>query len=286
MGKIKLVIIACLFLFRAAEAGTGFLFFGDFGTGEPAQYEVAKGMEKFCVTNVCQFAVLLGDNFYPTGVTGVNDPQWKSKFADPYAGLRMDFYVALGNHDYMGNVPAQIEYSAKSPYWILPARYYSFSKDVVDFFVIDTNDFHATQRAWLKEELKRSKAEWRVVVGHHPVFSYGEHGHTSGLKSLIPMLEEHADFYLAGHDHDLQVLREKGVEYVVSGAAAQLRPVGSGIKTKFAKSVLGFSHLSFDKTEAHLRMLNKLGKTEFELRYSKRQGVAPTAAVQKPVGKG
>ena len=38
--------------------------------------------------------------------------------------------------------------------------------------------------------LQASDARWKVVVGHHPVFSTGEHGSTSELmKHILPVLE-------------------------------------------------------------------------------------------------
>ena len=47
------------------------------------------------------FVVLLGDNFYEDGVASVDDPQWQTKFEDPYANIDLPFYAVLGNHDHM-----------------------------------------------------------------------------------------------------------------------------------------------------------------------------------------
>lgn len=261
----------------AQEPSVGFVFVGDTGTGTPAQHEVATAMGRYCRRiAVCQFGVLLGDNFYPAGVQSVSDPQWKTKFTDPYSDLKLEWFVALGNHDYQGNVQAQIDYSAHSPLWNLPSRYYSFSRESVDFFVIDTNDFDKKQRDWLEDELEHSQALWRIVVGHHPVFSYGQHGHSPSLiRDLLPLLESSADLYLAGHDHDKQVLKSGSVEFIISGGGAKLRPVSKGSKSLFAKSSLGFSHLLVDKGTARLQMLSTAGEVEFERIYSKRNKILP-----------
>ena len=47
-----------------------------------------------------RFVVNAGDNFYPTGVTGVNDPVWESEWGRVYRGLPegLPWYSVYGNH--------------------------------------------------------------------------------------------------------------------------------------------------------------------------------------------
>ena len=71
---------------------TGFLFFGDAGTGSKEQFQAAASMEDYCKNSKCDFVALLGDNFYPSGVTSINDPLWNSAFESPYANLSLIFY--------------------------------------------------------------------------------------------------------------------------------------------------------------------------------------------------
>jgi hypothetical protein len=65
----------------------------------------------------------------------------------------------------------------------------------------------AAQLAWLRSELKRatSACAATVVVGHHPVYSGGDHGSSPDLiASLEPLFAEFGvDGYVAGHDHML-----------------------------------------------------------------------------------
>jgi Calcineurin-like phosphoesterase len=89
----------------------------------------------------------------------------------------------------------------------------------------------AKQLAWLADVLAHSKEQWKLVFGHHPIFSAGTvHGNTPELIARIkPLLEKyHAQVYFSGHDHDLQHLKEKGgdIDYILNGAGGEPRPAG------------------------------------------------------------
>eukprot|EP00662_Eupelagonemidae_sp_cell21_P022485 gene22485-56430_t len=62
------------------------------------------------------------------------------------------------------------------------------------------------QVAWLRRELAASQAVWKVVLGHHPIYTAGSHGTTPVLLAeLDPILREFGvQFYIAGHDHNKQ----------------------------------------------------------------------------------
>ena len=48
-----------------------------------------------------KFVINTGDNFYPSGVYGVDDAVWDSEWGDVYKGLpHMRWYGTYGNHDY------------------------------------------------------------------------------------------------------------------------------------------------------------------------------------------
>ena len=92
-----------------------------------------------------QFIISVGDNFYEHGVASTDDPQWQKTFEDVYVApsLQVPWYVALGNHDYLGNCDAQIAYSRLSQRWNMPARYFTQTRPIdaataVDFFYLDT----------------------------------------------------------------------------------------------------------------------------------------------------
>eukprot|EP00920_Eleutheroschizon_duboscqi_P002088 GHVT01005269.1.p1 GENE.GHVT01005269.1~~GHVT01005269.1.p1 ORF type:complete len:1248 (+),score=185.56 GHVT01005269.1:2864-6607(+) len=73
---------------------------------------------------------VLGDNFYPYGITSVTDSHWSSTFDRVYAEAPLEqvpFYAVLGNHDYLGDAFAQVArtYSSNRGRWTLPHPWYS-----------------------------------------------------------------------------------------------------------------------------------------------------------------
>lgn len=268
--------VALLFLSLWANIGSArgldcqagkveFLAFGDFGMGNIGQKKVARAMEKFCHRSKCHFALLLGDNIYPDGVESVRDPQWKTKFEEPYSGLKLDFYPSLGNHDYHGSIEAQLDYSKENKKWKMPNRYYAFKKCFIEFFVIDTENFDDDQATWLSDAISKSDADWKIVYGHRPIFSNGGHGNNSSLKKhLLPILKDQTDLYLAGHDHHLEYLTKSyQPDFVISGSAAESRPVAPGKNSLFGASELGFSYLSLEPKKATIQFIDSAGKVLF-----------------------
>lgn len=247
--------------------GYTILVFGDWGReGIKIQKEVAEQMGIFAEANDVKFLSVVGDNFYENGVTGLDDPHWTRSFETVYtdSSLYVPWYVVLGNHDYRGNIHAQIQYSAVSDRWEMPARYFSNTVNINDstealFVFMDSSPFvqsyytkssmknvrgvdTAAQMRWADSVLSNSNAKYKIVSAHHPVFSYGEHGETTELiQQWKPMLEKYGvNLYLAGHEHDLQYLYEGGsVHYFISGAGSETRNTLSGPYTKFAKGKTG-----------------------------------------------
>ncbi len=107
-----------------------------------------------------------------------------------------------------------------------------------------------------------------VVVGHHPIESYGKHGQSKRpvfnrqdlngkhYKSMINHLNDAFSIlgtgktplliYAAGHDHSLQVLKGRTTDYLlVSGAGSKLSRVGDGDNTLFAHEHTGFMVIDF-----------------------------------------
>ena len=145
----------------------------------------------------------------------------------------------------------------------MPAPYYTFRAGAVQFFALDTNEVRARQLEWLRRELETSRAQWKVVYGHHPVYSAGAHGDSAALiEALLPVLRNRADVYLCGHDHDMQHLKpDGGVHFFVAGAGgAHQRPLHAHDRTLFARTdVHGFAVLEADAESLTMRFVSESG---------------------------
>ncbi len=98
----------------AYENAYSFLILGDFGrNGYHHQRDVAVMMDRAGAALDIEFVVTTGDNFYDNGVASVHDPIIQSSFERVYDGpeLLVDWWVALGNHEYRGDIQALIDYS-------------------------------------------------------------------------------------------------------------------------------------------------------------------------------
>jgi tartrate-resistant acid phosphatase type 5 len=183
-----------------------FLAVGDFGSYTPDGAEaIARAMSKYCdkLASPASFVLGLGDNFYPHGVAGINDPWlvhgWGKTFLS-HANLRVPWYMVLGNHCYEGDHTAQISFtfheSNPEGLWRMPSECYKVDDMAeVVLFALDTNGAQMSTRLahpHLEQDLSRHR-EWlvdglaglkedndtrvRIVFAHHPMFTKGRlHG--------------------------------------------------------------------------------------------------------------
>jgi acid phosphatase len=240
------------------DSALSFFVIGDWGDPASQQKEVALAMAVTAAQTPPRMIISVGDNFYPRGVTSAKDELWKVAFEEVYdqPALKCPWYAVLGNHDRKGNSEAETEFEKIDPRWHMPSRYYSHIESLaeggdVEFFFLDTTlvvgneastETDQIQFDWLNRMLTQSKAQWRIVVGHHPVFSGGHHGGTPALVArLKPLLDLHkVQVYLGGHDHDMQHILVDGVHYLIAGSGSKTRSTGKIDGTLFAASELGF----------------------------------------------
>ena len=196
---------------------TNFIVTADTGSGSIDQYKVAKSMEILNNTNKINSVLLLGDNIYEHGVTSSLDPQFKTKFEDPYHNINKPFYLCLGNHDYgnsfflKNNAGFQVSYSDISEKWNMPDKYYSIKGKDYEIFMLDTNLDLFNEKTIMKQfhimsdKIKNSNKKWKIVCGHHPWRSVGGHGNAERrleifMNDLFKVGAEF-DLYMCGHDH-------------------------------------------------------------------------------------
>lgn len=279
-----------------------FLVIGDFGIhGKGPQRAVANAMGAVADKLNASFIVSTGDNFYPNGVTSVKDEGWTTSFENVYTApsLQKDWYVVLGNHDYKGNIQAQVSYSSLHTRWHMPAPYFSkifaINGDTANQLLmvfVDTNPLSPSyynsgayqknvqlqdslaQKKWLKAVLQQDTAHirWRIVVGHHPLFTGGHYKKDRSVQeikaSLQPLLDEFGiDAYISGHDHGLQCIKPEGrTHYFISAG-------GSGHYDKvslypqygrFAAATTGFMAFSLTKNELLVQVVDSSSKVLYK----------------------
>jgi len=290
---------------KVLDESLNFVVMGDFGrNGQYFQKEVAEQMGKASMTIESDFTISVGDNFYPNGVQSTTDYQWISSFENIYTNhsLYENWYVALGNHDYKGNIQAQIDYSKISRRWKMPAKYYSETFELKDgnkvlMVVMDSNPFidsyhkkgtfmyeniiaqdTIAQKKWLIETLNTSdkSIKWKIVVGHHPLYSGGkrkENPDTKGFeKKFAGIFDQYkVDAYLCGHEHDFQIIKPKGryTTQFLSGSACEIRPTGNREGTLFSASEPGFMTFSINAKKLQVQAVNEKGKVIYTTEITK-----------------
>lgn len=218
-----------VFSVKPASAPIRVLAISDFGTGPEEQQLPADAMLKYHRAHPFDFGLTLGDNYQDDGAHSPTDSRWQEYWGRWFPRLGIPFYVSLGNHDWGSpdGPAAEILYSQKSVTWRLPAPYYTFTAGSVQFYALNTVLMSEAQLLWLREELNKSTAKWKVVYGHYQVYSAVRGDNDELIKRLLPILQEnHVDVYLCGHEHLFQHLkRGGGVNFFVNGAA------GGGART-------------------------------------------------------
>ena len=247
-----------------------FAVIGDSGRGTPEQHQVAAQMVGFRERFKFSFVLMLGDNIYEGPAT---PDDYRRKFEEPYATLlqdRVKFFAVLGNHD----DPRQVTYK---PFNMNGERYYSFAPPEdpltrlttrVEFFAVDSTNLDGVQLAWLDERLAESKATWKVVFLHHPLYTSGRYRNQSRAHrwAIEPILARHGvDVVLSGHEHIYQRSElQQGVLYFVSGGAGSLRP-GDGAAASFIARTFDddyhFVLMEIEGDAMHFQAISRAGET-------------------------
>ncbi len=157
---------------------------------------------------------------------------------------------------------------------------------------------------WLEKSLAESPARWKIVIGHHPIWSSaGSKFHQARLmrRLILPALCRHADMYLAGHEHTLElhtdackdVPEAQGrppLPQAVSGAAGKQRPLNTAFQRHQLAAnpelrslwtqglVWGFAHVTLEADQATIRFFTTPNDGSgdpvpaFEHRFDRRSG--------------
>jgi hypothetical protein len=90
------------------------------------------------------FVVSTGDNIYDNGMKSIDDPAFQLSFSNIYTSpsLQKPWYLVLGNHDYRGDVEAQLSPILRSmdSRWIC-MRSFIVDAEIAELFFVDTTPF-------------------------------------------------------------------------------------------------------------------------------------------------
>lgn len=238
-----------------------FLAIGDQGgILREAQTNVANQMDVYASRHNAELVVGVGDNFYYKGVASTSDEKWEKQWRQVYKENNnrlkyLPWHMVLGNHDYCGNVKAQLDY--KDNGWRMDDFHWihRFEKggQKFAFVYIDTNllaygrdtkewlrrdcpnmerqfgEFESKDSGWTQQgHLQRiggmldhvQDADWILVFGHHPVGGSrcGGEGRTSELRDLFR--DKRVSAYIYGHVHALGYGQTDGVSHVLTGGGS------------------------------------------------------------------
>jgi hypothetical protein len=126
---------------------------------------------------------------------------------------RLPVMPCVGNHEYLDVGPrlyrAFFELPQSGPAGIDPELVYRFECGDAFFAMLDStlavSDSNQARRQadWLDSELASTRATWRFVIFHHPVYPSHPWRDTPNLREFwVPVFDRHhIDLVLQGHDH-------------------------------------------------------------------------------------
>ncbi len=204
---------------------------------------------------------MLGDNMY-----GSQRPaDFVKKFERPYKPLLdagVKFYASLGNHDDQNN-------RFYKPWNMNGERYYTYTKENVRFFALDT-DYLDPQAAGLarRRNCRRRPSAWKVAYFHHPLYSSaGRHGSEVDLRLVLePLFVRYGvNAVFSGHDHVYERLAAAEGDLLLrlgSGrSAAAGRPAASQLTEKGYDLDLSFMLVEIDDDAMSIQAMSRTGRT-------------------------
>ncbi|KAF5192440.1 Purple acid phosphatase [Thalictrum thalictroides] len=280
---------------KSSDGSLSFLVVGDWGRrGAYNQSQVALQMGRIGEKMGIDFVISTGDNFYDDGLKSVDDPVFEESFSNIYTAksLQKQWYNVLGNHDYRGDVEAQLNpiLSQIDERWLCK-RSFQVNAEIADIFFVDTTPFVTKYFTYPKDHkydwrgvtprhtyianvlkdldsaLEYSTAKWKIVVGHHTIRTAGHHGDTKELvDQLLPILEANdVDFYINGHDHCLEHLSstESPIQFLTSGGGSKAWKGdfnNNKVGLEFYHDGQGFMSVQLNPNDALIKFYDVFGK--------------------------
>lgn len=233
------------------------LYFGD------AQNAIAESVtplfnKAFVQTVNAQLVVHAGDMIDRSTPAAQAWQEWF--YALGQAGTRLNQFVIPGNHEYQvteqqKSAVLKPEFSAlfavdRTSTTQFSDTVFSIIYQGVQFISLDTtallyDELQASEQAqWLDKQLATGNAAWRVVVMHHPVYTFAANRKQIRdvriADRLETIFERHkVNLVLQGHDHLYSRVRKNNVTYLVSIAGPKMNKISTEASKKAAFSLAG-----------------------------------------------
>ena len=244
--------------------------FGDFGTGSDAQKALAQTLGAYHKDRPFSLGITLGDNFYSVGMESPADPRWETQW-EQMISRSASRSTALWE-TMTGDIPTARQPRSCSPRRRAPGRCRVRTTRSRPARCSSSRWIHRVLRSrsrqleWLDTELSRSQARWKVVYGHHPIFSGGAYEDRPDLiEKLLPFFGIAPTCTSAATTITFRRFARKAVCIStlpeVGGAGLyELRPYERSL---FATSMNGFAVLDADPLQLNVSLVDGTGKTVY-----------------------
>lgn len=194
------------------------------------------------------FIVNLGDF-----VNDCTNEEWDSYFRNfAFANMNTTLIPIAGNHEgnlQWGKFNNMFNIGAAKGSITTTGCYYSFDWGDAHFSVLNSNDMYPMsqqQLNWLKNDMRASDAQWKIILMHRSAYSAGKNINKPDTvvmrEVLLPIFDElDIDVVFAGHDH--MYFRTKQVEGDKVQLCESVTEVYNGEATEFMLNPAGTVHI-------------------------------------------
>jgi hypothetical protein len=209
-------------------------------------------------------------------------------------------YAVLGNHDWRTHGSPKLEAHAVPEFvanWVMPeseAEVFALGARVSLVLFDSTSLLRSLDATALREALRRAPGPWRILVGHHPIGTRHPGSRDPAANPAIydalvrkAIAEAGVDVHvmLAGHEHNLQLLRLEGSAprlVAIAGGGSGARPVKSQSEGRlFSREGLGFARVDLLREAGRERLAVTLFSAP---RWRRLVGAAPRVLTRWSVG--
>jgi hypothetical protein len=262
-----------LSLFAVGDTGSKIHAWGSLA----AIVRVAGAMREQSRTRPVDGVVLLGDQFYPNGLSSENlHTRLRENLVEPFGSMigltpygaeqlgvaaeregpgPVPFYAVLGNHDYGFPESPPLQREVLPTYltsWRMPHRFAEAWElpGGVSLVLFDSVRWDDGVPQELLLTLRRTRGPFRILAAHYPMADPGNNHLPTFTRDMHSVLREAGvpvHVFLSGHEHNLQLLQMEQPApplHVISGGGSNVREVSPTAASRaFALASLGFARI-------------------------------------------